>query len=295
MTVDVPVLVTGATGNVGRAVVASLLAAGQRVRAAVGSPDGLDRIADLFPHSADRVDGVVLDFTDPATWGAYQGVDRVFLMRPPHLSRPRTQMLPSLEAMSAAGVGHVALLSLQGAGRNRVVPHARLEKWLEASGLGWTFVRASFFMQNLTTTHAVDIRERDAIIVPAGVGRTAFVDAGDVGAVAAAALLDPPAHHQRVWTPTGPQSLTYHQVADIFTAVLDRPIRYQAPCAIRYALHAHRELAMPPAMIAVTTAIYTAARLGQAAALTDDVAAVLGRPPASFREFAITHASAWAR
>ena len=57
------------------------------------------------------------------------------------------------------------LLSLQGAEHNKVVPHYALEQWLRASGLGWTFVRASFFMQNLTTTHLTDIRDRDEIMV----------------------------------------------------------------------------------------------------------------------------------
>lgn len=288
-----PILVTGATGNVGRAVVGALLAAGESVRAAVGSQRELDLIPDLFPAAGSRVRGVVLDFTDPTTWSAYEDVGRVFLMRPPHLGRPRSQMLPSLEAMSAAGARHVAFLSLQGAGRNRVVPHATLEKWLRSSGLGWTFVRASFFMQNLTTTHVADIRDRDEIVVPAGHGATAFVDAADVGAVAAAALLDPTAHHARIWTPTGPQALTYHQIAEILGAILERPIHYQAPGAIRYALHAHRHLGMPVPMIAVTTAIYTAARLGQADALTDDVAMVLGREPVPFDQFARDHAAMW--
>ena len=67
-------------------------------------------------------------------------------------------MLPSLEAAKAAGVGHVVLLSLQGAEHNTVVPHHALEVWLRDSGLSWTFVRAAFFMQNITTTHLSDVR-----------------------------------------------------------------------------------------------------------------------------------------
>ena len=75
------------------------------------------------------------------------------------------------------------LLSLQGAEGNRFVPHAALEAWLRESGLSWTFVRASFFMQNLITTHRSDIRDRDEIMVPAGHGATAFVDAAVTGRV----------------------------------------------------------------------------------------------------------------
>lgn len=289
-----PVLVTGSTGNVGAPVVDLLVAAGVPVRAAAGSIRGLSRLGDEQTMRERRISPVVLDFTDPATWAAaFTGVERMFLLRPPQLGKPKTQMLPSLEAAKAAGVQHVVLLSLQGAEGNRFVPHAALEAWLRESGLGWTFVRASFFMQNLTTTHLSDIRDRDEIVVPAGSGATAFVDAADVGAVAAAALLDPANHHNRAWTPTGPESLTYAEVAQVLTRTLNRPIRYHEPGLLRYAHHARRTLVMPWGMVAVTSAIYTIARLGKADGLTNDVHEVTGRDPVSMTDFAEQHAKIW--
>jgi uncharacterized protein YbjT (DUF2867 family) len=129
-----PVLVTGATGTVGSQVVTGLLGAEVPVRAAATSR------AAVRNRFGDAVEAVALDFTDPDDWGtAYGGVSSMFLMRPPHLGRPRQQMLPSLRAARAAGVRHVVLLSLQGAERNKVVPHATLEAWLRGSGLDWTF------------------------------------------------------------------------------------------------------------------------------------------------------------
>jgi len=175
------------------------------------------------------------------------------------------------------------------------VPHAAVEKWLRSSGLTWTFVRASFFHQNLSTTHAADIRDHDKIIVPAGNGATAFVDAEDVGAVAAAALLDPAAHAMKAWTVTGPRAVTYDQIADILTTELRRPIRYTRPGLLRYVHHSHGSLGMPWGMVAVTSAIYTTARLGLAAGLTTDVKAVLGRDPIDFTEFAHRERLAWTR
>lgn len=282
------VLVTGATGNVGSQVVGRLLAAGVPVRAAASSVDS------VVARFGDRVEAVALDFTDPATWErAYAGVHQMFLMRPPHLGKPRTEMLPSLEAAKAAGVEHVVLLSLQGAEHNAVVPHHALEVWLRDSGLAWTFVRAAFFMQNLTTTHLSDVRDRDTLMVPAGGGATAFVDVHDVAAIAACALLEPERHRDAAWTPTGPQSLTYAEVAAILTDVLDRPISYPRPGLVRYARHARRLLKMPWGMVAVTCAIYTLARLGRAGGLSDDVLIVTGRAPVSFREFAQREAPAW--
>lgn len=282
------VLVTGATGNIGRAVTENLLAAGAPVRAA--SRDGHD-VSRLW---GDRVSAVSLDFTDASTWPqAFAGITTVFLMRPPHLSNMKRDMFPALEAAKAAGVTHIVFLSLQGAESNRVVPHAKVEQWLRNSGLHWTFVRPSFFMENLTTTHVSDIRDRDCLIVPAGTGATSFVAASDVAAVASAALLDPEAHAGKAWTATGPEALTYSQVCATLTRVLDRPIHYTRPGVFAYARHARRTLSMPWGMVLVTTAIYSIARAGKAAGTTQDVMTVTGEAPTDFTTWAGTHADAW--
>ena len=283
------VLVTGASGNVGSLVLQHLVAADVPVRAADVAPA---RVRDLVPD----VPAVRFDFTDPGTWtAAFEDVAVMFLMRPPQLANIARDMVPALEAARAAGVEHTVLLSLQGAERNRVVPHAKIEAWLRASNRSWTFVRPSFFMENLSGVHAPDIRDRDEIVVPAGRGATAFVAAADVAAVAVAALTDPERHSGRAWTPTGPAALTYDQVAEVLSAELGRPIRYTRPGVLRYAGHAHRALGMPAAMVAVTTAIYSVARLGRADGLTDDVQQVTGRPPQGLAEWAHQHREAWAR
>ncbi|NMR20111.1 NmrA family NAD(P)-binding protein [Cellulomonas fimi] len=280
-----PILVTGSTGNVGAAVVRALSASETEVRSAVRPGQR--------PASGSTVP---FDFQEPVTWApAFDGVRSMFLVRPPALGNVKRDLLPAVAAAREAGVRHVVLLSLQGAQRNKIVPHATVESWLRHSGLDWTFVRASFFHQNLTTTHVADIRDRDQVVVPAGRGATAFVDAEDVGAVAAAALLDAPAHTGRAWTVTGPRALTYAEIADILTVELGRPIRYTRPGILRYARHARRELDLPVGMVAVTSAIYTAARLGLAAGLSDDVRTVLGRAPVDFADFAHRERGAWER
>lgn len=262
-----PLLVTGATGTVGRPLVRALLDAGAPVRAA--SRSGAAR--------ADGAEPVAFDFTDAATWpAALDGVRTMFLLLP-----PRAQgVVPALEAARASGVRHVVLLSVQGADKAAVMPHARREAWLRTSGMGWTFVRPSFFVQNLSVVHGEQIRAHDELLLPAGHGRTAFVDVDDVAAVCAAALLDPAAHAGRAWTPTGPEALTYQEVAQRMSEVLGRRIAYRAPGLVTHAVRALR-WGMPPQMVAVTSVVYTTARLGLAAGLTDDVRTVTGRDPAS--------------
>ncbi|MET3948699.1 uncharacterized protein YbjT (DUF2867 family) [Arthrobacter sp. UYCu512] len=282
------ILVTGATGNIGRVVVEQLLAAGQRVRAAGQTAESVKR---MFGQ---RVEAIAFDFTDEMTWpDAFHGVQRMFLMRPPHLGKPKKQIIPALEYARARGVEQMVFLSIQGAEKNKVVPHAAIEAWLRTSGAAWTFVRASFFHQNLSTTHLTDIRDRDEIMVPAGRGVTAFVDGEDVGAVAAAALMNPAAHRNTAWTVTGNEALTYEQIARILTVELGRPIRYARPGIFRYFWHARRTLGMPWGMVFVTAAIYTTARFGLAGELTDTVQQVLGRPPISFADFTHRQHEIW--
>jgi uncharacterized protein YbjT (DUF2867 family) len=275
------ILVTGATGNVGAPLVARLRAAGAAVRPA--------------SRRATSVDAVAFDFRDRSTWKrAFDGVEVMFLIRPPDVADVRSDLLPAVEYGRTAGLRHVVLLSVQGADRVPVLPHARIEKWLRGSGLDWTFVRPSYFDQNLSTVFAGDIRDRDVITVPAGRGRTAFVDAHDVAAVVAAVLLDPSAHRGREWTPTGP-AITYDEVAAVLSAELGRRIRYTRPGIVAYARHARSQLRMPASMIAVTTVLHSTARFGLAAGQTEDVRTVTGRPPATFAEFAHRERHVWLR
>jgi uncharacterized protein YbjT (DUF2867 family) len=283
---DAPVLVLGATGTVGSAVLAELDLLGVPARAAVRPSDSAG------VRAAERV---AFDLTEPSTWpAAFAGVRTMFLLRPPAVSDVRRDLLPAVAAAREAGVRHVVFLSLQGAERIRVVPHAAVETWLRGSGLTWTFVRPSFFCQNLLTTHLADIRDRRALPVPAGSGRTAFVDALDVAAVSARALAEPAAHRDRAWTVTGPEALTYDDVAATLTAELGVPVRYTRPGLVGWVRHARGALGLPWAMTAVTAGIYTTARLGLAAGLTDDVRTVLGRDPVDLATVVRRERDAWA-
>lgn len=272
-----PYLVTGATGNVGGPLVDALVQHGAEVRAAARRPrDATDQ----------RVSPMRFDFTDPSTFdAAFDGVESMFLVRPPALTNAARDLVPALQRAQSRGLRRVVFLSVQGADRLRIVPHARIEKWLRSSGMSWTFLRASFFDQNLIQVHGQAIRERNELLMPAGRGRTAFIDAEDVAAVAADALLDPTRHHNLAWTPTGAEALTYGEVAAIMTGVLGRTIQYLEPGLVSYAIRASRDLKMPPGMIATTSLVYTTARLGLAAGLTDDVRHILGRPPTSMADF----------
>lgn len=282
-----PILITGASGNVGAPLVNLLAAAGLPVRAA-------------FPPTAMRncsplpgVTPVALDFTDPASFGpALTGVRRLFLMRPPALADTRRFINPFIDAAQAAGVERIVFLSLLGAERNPIVPHRQVEDYLQSSGLPWIFLRPSFFMQNLSGPHRADIKERGEILVPAGGGATSFIDARDIAAVAALTLTED-GHTGHAYPLTGAEALDYHAVSAIFSAELGRPVVYRRPSIPRFIARMRRQGFDWP-FILVMVAIYTTARVGLAGGVTPDTARLLGRAPISMSQFVHDHRACWA-
>jgi uncharacterized protein YbjT (DUF2867 family) len=279
------IVVTGATGTVGREVVRLLHAAGQPVRAAVLDVD------DARPRLPSGVAFAPFAFDRPETHAAaLHGARALFLMRPPQMADAKA-FVPTIEAARDAGVEQIAFLSLQGVERNSVVPHHRIERLVRESGVAWTFLRPSFFMQNLTGVHRDEIRFHDHVFVPAGRGRTAFVDARDVAAVAAKVLTEP-GHERRAYELTGSEALDYDEIARILGDELGRPIRYANPSAFRF-WFAMRRAGHPAGYATVMTALYTVARLGLAAHLTDTTRELLGREPITFRQFVRDHTAVW--
>lgn len=276
------VLVTGATGSVGAHVVSELLAAGQPVRAAVRDPARV-----TLPGA----EAVRFDFADRRSWpGALDGVDRLFLMRPPAISDVTTYLQPVISMAVGSGVRHVVFLSLIGV--NRVMPHWRVEQDILAAGIPYTFLRPSFFAQNLIGAYREDIRDRDRIRLPAGHGRTAFVDTRDVAAVAASVLGRPAGHLGRAYDLTGEHALRWDDVAVLLTTALNRPIRYQSLGLLRY----RRELltgGADPVYMRVQLGIHLIARLGLAARISPELGALLGRPPRTLAGFIADYAGAW--
>ncbi len=142
-------------------VVEQLLAAGHKVRGAAR------RVETVVRAFGGGVDPVMLDLTNPGTCSAaFEGVEQVFLLRPPQVGKPKAPMIPALEYAHRLGVRQMVFLFLQGAENNKVVPHTTIEACLRPSDVDWTAVRASFFHQKLSTTHLTGIRGRAESTAP---------------------------------------------------------------------------------------------------------------------------------
>jgi uncharacterized protein YbjT (DUF2867 family) len=279
------ILVTGATGNVGHQVGKALLESGQ----AVVAPAKDERDARRVPEGAEPR---FFRFGRPETYpAAFEGVNKLFLMRPPQISDVKRYLFPVIDYAKGAGVTHIVFLSLIGVERNKRVPHYKVEQYLARCGVPYTLVRPSFYMQNLSTTHRQEIVEEDKIAVPVGKARTSFIDVRDAGAVAAKVLSEP-GHENRFYELTGGEALDYYQVADLFTEILGRKITYTDPSLLRFVYETVARGGKLPFAL-VMAFLYAQTKRGMADRVTDEVARLLGRPPITMRQYIQDYAQVW--
>jgi uncharacterized protein YbjT (DUF2867 family) len=268
------VLVTGATGTVGRHLVESLNVRGVPLRRAVRTVTDTDTADDQTCR---------FDFADTSTWApALEGVDRVFLMRPPAISDITGVIRPFIAELARRGIRQTVVLSLMGV--NPAMPHYRLERDVRAAGLPATMLRPAFFMQNLETAYRSDIVDHDRIRLPAGSARTSFIDTRDIADVAAVALTAPEVHAGKAYTLTGGAALGWNAVASLLSAELGRPIHYE-PISLLAARREMTAAGLPTTYVNVQLLIHVVARLGLADTITPELTHLLGRPARTLADY----------
>src|SRR3989475_10735395 len=213
------ILITGASGNVGREVAKQAVAVGLKMRATFQSP----AVAAKAPAG---LEGVIMDYAKPETLrAALRGVEQIFLVHTPGRD------LPALEAnfvkeVRAAGRKHIVKLSALG-GRESMFPsgHRDSEENIEASGLPYTFLRPNGFIQNLVNYNAGTIRSQNAFYGCQGNGAVSIIDIRDIAAVAVI-VLAATGHEGKSYVLTGGESLTNEQIAEKISRVAGRKISY---------------------------------------------------------------------
>jgi uncharacterized protein YbjT (DUF2867 family) len=269
-------LITGPTGNVGAAVLKHLRASPElRVWKAVRNPVREDERYFDFEHLTESVRSL-------------DGVDVLFLLRPPQLSDVARYFKPLVEALAAQKRCHVVFLSVQGAERLSFIPHAKIEKLIRDAGLPYTFIRPSYFMQNLTGTFREDIEQRHRLFIPAGDAPFLWVDADDVGRACAKVLEDPKAHLGRAYAITGTELLGFEQVAQRLSAAMRQKVAYLRPGVLRYAWAKYRAK-QPLALTAVEIFLHTLPRFDEKPAITPDYRALTGLEPRTLDAFIAAH------
>jgi uncharacterized protein YbjT (DUF2867 family) len=280
-----PVLVTGATGRVGRVVVGELLDAGVPVRALVRRP-----AAARLPPAVEIVAG---DLTVPESLDAgLQGVSSVFLV---WTAPPIT--VPAVVERIATHTRRVVFLSSPHQTPHPFFQqpnplaalHANIERLIAAAGLASTIIRPGMFASNVLPWWADAIRNGDAVRWPYGAAETAPIDDRDIAAVSARALYED-GHAGRDYVLTGPESLSQAEQVRIIGAVIGRQIQFEelSPADFR------REMAsrFPGPAVDMLLAAW-GATMGRPALVTSTVSDVLGSPARTFRQWVHDHAAAF--
>jgi uncharacterized protein YbjT (DUF2867 family) len=286
-TLTAPILVTGATGNTGRAIVDALVERRVPVRAMVRT-------------AADRgklpagIDVVVADFNETAAVAAaLDGAERAYLVTPSS-EQAEEQQKRFADLAAKAGTRQLVVLSQLGSEENSPVRflryHAAVEQHVRGLGIGYTFLRPNLYFQGLLA-FAGSISTQGQFFAPIGDATVSAVDVRDIAAVAAVALTGT-GHDSATYTLTGPEAITHSQIAAALTAALGRTVRFVDVPPEAFA-DSIREL-LPPWQVDGLVEDYAHYRRGEAAAVSPAIADITGTAPRSIGQFARDYAAAFA-
>ena len=271
---SVKVLVTGATGTLGKAVVEAVRNAGYSVL------QGVRDTAKVNPQA----EAVHLDYAEQSTIGPSLDVSALVLMAPPLDGRAPEMLKPVLAAAKSANVQQIVFISAFGVNHNEQAPLRVVEHMVMESGLAYTILRPNFFMENFSEgPQASGIKHGNAIYLAAGDGKTSFISVKDIAAVVALALKDSLTGTEIDLT--GPEALDHMQVAEFISKASGRTIEYHS-LTEEQMLDGARSHGMPEPVAAYLGVLYSVVRAGHAAGVAPVPASLSGYQPRTFQTFA---------
>ena len=280
------ILITGGTGQCGGEIVRQLAATGTAFRMLVRDPV---RAAITAPKGAQLVKG---DLEDIASIEAAAGGCEIALFNSDGSPKLAAQQKNFLAAAKKAGVKHIVRFSAMGADANSPMDfpkwHGQAEADLLASGLAWTLLRPTFFMQNILGT-AATIKSQNAIYMPAGDGKAPYVDLADIAAVAVKALTTG-GHAGKTYVITGPRDISWGDIASAIGQATAKSINYvnvPPEAAKKSLLSAGLEEWRADAVLG----LMMGTRNGWMTGVTNTVREVTGKPAKSIEQWAVENAA----
>lgn len=277
------ILVTGASGNLGSAVVEALVARGINVRAAARHTTKI--------KWTERVQPVVFDYEDHGLYkAALDNISGVFLIAPPLDFQAPAKLIPFIDKAKEMGVRHVVFNSALKADSDEKNPLRIIEQHLLKSGLDSIILRPNFFMENLSTGWAAPMIASGEIFMAAGDAKTSFISVSDVAGTAAACFEQRRSAAQ--CNLTGAEALSYGEAVRIISSVSGRTVTYH-PISETEMIQDARQQGMPESAIQYIAQLFALVRKGLMAEITNSVRELTGKAPISFKEFALKNSDLW--
>ena len=272
------ILVIGSTGTIGTPLVKALLAKGESVKAA--SRTG---------KAAEGAEGVRFDYTDASTYtDAFDGVDRLFLILAGGRLDAIDALTPVVEEAARRNV-KIVFLSVFGVDADDSIPYRQVELKIIASGAPYVILRPNWFADNFHTYWKAGI-EHGQIAVPAGEGKSSFIDVRDIADSAAAALTST-AFDNKAFNLTGPKALSYGEAAAIISQAIGKPVGYSAVSDDVF-IGILTGAGVPKDYATFLASIFYPVREGWTSAVTGDVETLTGHAPRSLETYVADHVAA---
>jgi len=276
------IFITGATGNVGIAVLEALKNLNMSFEIYAGIRD-LKKEKVILERF--NLKTIPFDFTDINTFKpALAQCDILFLLRPPNISDVKQFFNPLIETAIQCGVTHIVFLSVQGVEKSTIIPHHKIEKLIVESKIPYTFLRPAYFMQNFTTTLRNDLIVNKRIFLPAGKAKFTVIDVIDIGKVAARILTETNNHVDKSYELTNREKLTFGEMTEKLSKGLNMTIQYESPNLIKFFLVKRKEK-MPVILILVMIMLHYFPRFQKEPNITDWVKKITDDEPKTFDEF----------
>lgn len=281
------ILVTGASGNVGRAVFHELIRLGHEA-----IPVGRDEA-----HLRKALYGwmgaaCILDFECDSPIPDLGPIDGAFIMRPPQIGKITKAFAELLHQLAKRGINQNVFLSVQGAESRAYLPHAKIEKFISEIGLPCAFIRPGYFMENLITTLRHQVVEQRCLAMPSGSAPFNWIAVSDIAACAARLLADGFVETHPGYTLSGNETLTMDEVALRLQNVLGFPFSCRHPNVLRYAFREWRRT-KSMTFVGVMLLLHWLPKFGPKPARSDDLQKLLGRPGMSLDTWISDNRSEW--
>lgn len=277
------ILITGSTGNIGGEVISYLctLDNESEIIAAVRNVESGQRKFPSFQNLSFRV----FDFENKKSFNlAFTGIDILFLLRPPHISKVEEFFRPLLVSAKENGIKNIVFLSVQGAEKSKVIPHNKIERLIKRLDFNFIFVRPSYFMQNLTTALLREIVDKKTITLPSRNAKFNWIDVKNIGEVTAVLIKSFEKYENKAYEITGTENKNFQEVTEILSEIIGTKFHFKSIDPISFYFK-KRKGGLESGFAVVMTILHFLPRFKSEPEISENYKRLTGKNPTTLQEF----------